>query len=56
MVKTVEIAPGQLADKEYMGSLTTDVLLAEGDRVYDGNSYEKALGYYNETPCAPTAK
>lgn len=48
LIKTVETAPGQLADKEYMSSLTTAALLAEGDRMYDMKNYEKALSYYKE--------
>lgn len=48
LVKTVETAQGQLADKGYMEGLTTAALMADGDRMYDGNNYEKALSYYKE--------
>lgn len=48
LAKIMEAEPGQLADKEYMGGLTTAALMADGDRMYDGKSYEKALGYYRE--------
>jgi len=48
LIKTVETAPGQLADKEYMNGLTTAALLTEGDRMYDRKNYEKALSYYKE--------
>lgn len=48
LVKTVETAPGQLADKEYTDGLTTAALMAEGDRLYDGVNYEKALSRYKE--------
>ena len=48
LIKTVETAPGQMADKEYMNGLTTAALLSEGDRMYEGKNYEKALSYYKE--------
>lgn len=48
LIKTVETAPGELADKDYMDGLTTAALLGEGDRMYDDNNYEKALSYYKE--------
>lgn len=48
LAKIVEMEPGRLADKGYMDGLTTAALMADGDRMYDGKSYEKALGYYRE--------
>lgn len=48
LAKIVGTEPGQLADKGYMDGLTTAALMADGDRMYDGKNYEKALGYYKE--------
>lgn len=48
LANIVGTEPGQLADKGYMDGLTTAALMADGDRMYDEKSYEKALSYYRE--------
>lgn len=53
LIKTVQSAPGEKADKEYMHGLTTSALLAEGDRKYDEKNFEKSLSYYKEATLRP---
>lgn len=53
LIKTAQAAPGAQAEKEYMDSLTTAALLAEGDRRYDEKSYDGALRYYKEASLRP---
>ncbi|OGS97935.1 MAG: hypothetical protein A3F73_05330 [Gallionellales bacterium RIFCSPLOWO2_12_FULL_59_22] len=53
LARIVETEPGQLADEGYMDGLTTAALMADGDRMYDGKNYEKALGFYREASLRP---